>query len=54
MSFVEVYAIGAVVILAFRTAVWIASLIMKDSSIVDIFWGTGFAGKNSGDDQTAI
>jgi steroid 5-alpha reductase family enzyme len=42
MSFIEIYAIAALVILGFMTAIWLASLILRDSSIVDVFWGTGF------------
>ncbi len=42
MSFLESYAIALVVILALMTILWIISLILKNSSIVDIFWGTGF------------
>jgi steroid 5-alpha reductase family enzyme len=46
MTFIEIYAIAALVILGFMTAVWIVSLILRDSSIVDIFWGTGFVVSN--------
>jgi steroid 5-alpha reductase family enzyme len=46
MTFIEIYGIAALVILGFMTAVWIASLILRDSSIVDIFWGTGFVVAN--------
>jgi len=33
---------GLGVILAYMTALWVASLIVRNSSIVDIFWGLGF------------
>ena len=42
MAFLQIYVIGALVILGFMTALWIISLILRNSSIVDIFWGTGF------------
>jgi steroid 5-alpha reductase family enzyme len=46
MSFLEVYGIAALVILGFMTTVWLVSLLLRDSSIVDIFWGTGFVVSN--------
>ena len=42
MAFLETYGIGALVILGLMTALWIASLALRNSSIVDIFWGPGF------------
>jgi len=42
MAFLEIYLIGGLVVLGFMTILWIASLILRDSSIVDIFWGPGF------------
>jgi steroid 5-alpha reductase family enzyme len=42
MSFFGVYAIGLMVTLALMTLLWLISLWLKNSSIVDIFWGTGF------------
>jgi steroid 5-alpha reductase family enzyme len=42
MAFLQVYGIGALVILGFMTVLWIVSLILRNSSIVDIFWGAGF------------
>lgn len=42
MSFLEIYGIGLGVVLAYMTAIWLVSLAMRDSSIVDIFWGPGF------------
>jgi steroid 5-alpha reductase family enzyme len=38
-----VYGIGLLVVLVCMTALWLISLALKNSSIVDIFWGTGFA-----------
>ncbi len=42
MSFVEAYLVGLGVILIFMTAIWLVSVLIKNSSIVDIFWGAGF------------
>ena len=38
----SIYANAALVILGLMIALWMISLLLKDSSIVDIFWGTGF------------
>ena len=46
MTFLGIYGIGALVILGFMTAIWIASLALRNSSIVDIFWGPGFVVTN--------
>lgn len=43
MSFLETYAIGGVVVLAMMAVLWLVSLALRNSSIVDIFWGPGFA-----------
>ena len=40
--FLQVYGITALVILGFMTLLWVISLVLKNSSIVDIFWGAGF------------
>src|SRR5512147_1144238 len=42
MSFLEIYGAGLVVILVIMILLWLLSLRLKNSSIVDIFWGTGF------------
>ena len=42
MAFLEIYAIAGLVILGMMLALWLVSLLLKNSSIVDIFWGTGF------------
>lgn len=42
MTFIEIYLIGLAVILALMVLLWLVSLRLKNSSIVDIFWGTGF------------
>ena len=46
MTFLEIYSVAALVILGYVTALWIVSLILKNSSIVDIFWGAGFVLSN--------
>jgi steroid 5-alpha reductase family enzyme len=46
VSWIAVYAIGIFVILGGMTALWLLSLYLKNSSIVDIFWGTGFVAAN--------
>lgn len=38
----ELFGLGLVVTLALMTIIWVISLLVKDSSIVDIFWGSGF------------
>ncbi len=43
MPFLQLYAITFVIILLYVTAIWVASLILKNASIIDIFWGLGFA-----------
>lgn len=46
MSFLQAYSLTAIIILAIMTTLWILSLILKNSSIVDIFWGAGFVVAN--------
>lgn len=42
MDFLGLYVVALGVILLSVTLVWLVSLRLKDSSIVDIFWGLGF------------
>ena len=42
MSAIEVYLVGLAAALGLMTALWLASLALRNSSIVDIFWGAGF------------
>ena len=42
MSFIEIYGIALLIILGCMVILWLISLQLKNSSIVDIFWGTGF------------
>jgi steroid 5-alpha reductase family enzyme len=42
MGLLAIYGIGFLVVLGCMTALWLISLYLKNSSIVDIFWGSGF------------
>ena len=42
MSTLGVLGINAAAILVMVTALWAVSVAVKDTSIVDIFWGSGF------------
>jgi steroid 5-alpha reductase family enzyme len=42
MSFFELWGVGALAVWAFVTVIWFISVILKNASIVDIFWGLGF------------
>jgi steroid 5-alpha reductase family enzyme len=42
MEFISIFLVLGLVILGFMTLLWLVSLMLKNSSIVDIFWGTGF------------
>lgn len=42
MTFISAYLITGLAVLIFMTILWIVSLIIKNTSIVDIFWGLGF------------
>ena len=42
MSLLELMGIAAGAIAAYMTIVWLISLALRDSSIVDVFWGLGF------------
>lgn len=46
MSFIGIYVSALAVILGLMTLLWLVSLPLKNSSIVDIFWGTGFVISN--------
>jgi steroid 5-alpha reductase family enzyme len=39
---ISAYGTAALIILAMMVGLWLLSLWLKDASIVDIFWGTGF------------
>ena len=42
MTFLQIYGIGLAVIMALMIVLWLVSLALKNSSIVDRFWGPGF------------
>ncbi len=42
LEFLQLHAITGLWILGLMTTLWIISLLLKDTSIVDIFWGAGF------------
>ena len=42
MSTLEVLGVNLAVVLVLLTGLWAVSVAMKDTSIVDIFWGSGF------------
>ena len=42
MTSLQLYLIAGFVTLGLMTALWLLSLLLKNSSIVDIFWGAGF------------
>jgi steroid 5-alpha reductase family enzyme len=46
MGLWEIYAAAALIILGLMTVLWVASLILRDAGIVDIFWGLGFVVSN--------
>jgi len=42
MSLIEAYSLAGLAMLVVMLALWVASLVLRDASIVDIFWGAGF------------
>ncbi len=42
MEFITLYSSLGLIILGLMTLLWLISLALKNSSIVDVFWGTGF------------
>jgi steroid 5-alpha reductase family enzyme len=42
MGFLNLYLLAGLVVLCLMTLLWLTSLSLRNSSIVDIFWGTGF------------
>ena len=42
MNFITYFLIGGLVIFSLMFVLWLISLLLKNSSIVDIFWGAGF------------
>jgi steroid 5-alpha reductase family enzyme len=39
---VQLYAVSGILVVALMTLLWVVSLAMKNTGIVDIFWGFGF------------
>ena len=46
MELVHLYFLCSILLLVLMTALWLLSLVLKNSSIVDIFWGMGFVALN--------
>ena len=46
MTFLEVYLVGLGVVMGLMALLWLLSLVLRNSSIVDPFWGTGFVVAN--------
>jgi steroid 5-alpha reductase family enzyme len=42
MSFLNIFLSGFIVIMIMMTLLWVVSVIIKNVSIVDLFWGLGF------------
>lgn len=42
MSFLDIYIKAFLIIMAIMTILWVVSIILKNVSIVDLFWGFGF------------
>lgn len=42
MSFIHIYSQGFLIIMLMMTLLWVVSIIVKNVSIVDLFWGLGF------------
>jgi steroid 5-alpha reductase family enzyme len=43
MSLFEIVGLCLAVVLAYMTAAWLLSIVLRNASIVDVFWGLGFA-----------
>jgi steroid 5-alpha reductase family enzyme len=42
MVFIDIFLLAGLVIIGYMFLLWLISLVLKNSSIVDIFWGLGF------------
>jgi len=42
MNFIEIWISSFLFVMLFLTALWVVSVLIKNASIVDPFWGTGF------------
>ena len=43
MDLLQIWLLAGLAILGMMTCLWLLSLLLRNSSIVDIFWGAGFA-----------
>lgn len=43
MSFIQIFLLGFLAIMTLMTTLWVISIFIKNVSIVDAFWGVGFA-----------
>ena len=43
MELLEIAGLSFLGVLAYMTGVWLLSLVRRDASVVDVFWGLGFA-----------
>lgn len=46
MTWIPIYGLGAAIIVVCMTVLWVVSLVLRDASIVDVFWGLGFVAVN--------
>lgn len=42
MNFYQIYLEGLLLVISFLTVIWLISVLIKNASIVDIFWGIGY------------
>jgi steroid 5-alpha reductase family enzyme len=42
MEFLDIYFVGLLAVVILMAVLWLLSLFVRDSSLVDIFWGPGF------------
>ena len=43
MSLFQIIGLSLAAVLVYMTAIWLVSLALRNASIVDVFWGLGFA-----------
>jgi steroid 5-alpha reductase family enzyme/ligand-binding SRPBCC domain-containing protein len=43
MTVIQIFGVSLLIALAYMTVIWLLSLVRQDASIVDVFWGLGFA-----------
>jgi steroid 5-alpha reductase family enzyme/ligand-binding SRPBCC domain-containing protein len=43
MTVIQIFGVSLLIALAYMTVVWLLSLVRQDASVVDVFWGLGFA-----------